>query len=451
MRDGGRHGPDRLRQRPAETPPPDKFLEVEPLALTLNAEGTPVKLTVRARNVTWTAEPADQWVLLNIPTGDGDATIAVSATPNSDIVERQSLLRITADGVAPVQITILQQANKPVPPPEPVVLTHAEGYWDSDYWETGGVLDDLYLVMTDREIRDGTIRGAGSIASLDLNLPAAAFDTFEITGSYAPSRTLPPTVAYTFNADEVTYVATYDDAGNRTAQRYATNGSILVTGTRPAYRIVVDLALDDGTRFLATFEGTVPFFDDTKPVISTLTGDCHPALTTATGTFPVEPESHSSIPLLLDLRGTEGAVQAHLQLLFHVTREAFLLGCVEGIYRIAELPIPPDRPPGTAIPGTVTQSGGDIAFAGSWYLQYADAAAPSGMAPLRTGRVEITRSGEQYGIDFALTDDNAAQPHTVSGRYEGPIEFINLPEPGPGPGDATTGGTLAPWKPGGRW
>lgn len=431
-------------------PHPSKILEAAPLQLTLDAAGTPVELIVRAQNVNWTAEPDAQWLLLDTRKGEGDDVIAVSATPNPDPDERRATLRITAEGVDPIGIAVTQQGNVPAPPPETKVMTLTEGYWAGDYWETDGVLDDLYLVMTDRPIGQGELQGAGYVISLDLNILAATFPTFEIAGNYTPSTVLPPTEAYTFNADEVTYVNTYDASGNRTSLRYATGGSIRITGVRPDYRIDADLSFADGTALRATYNGTIPFYDDTTPVLSTLTGDCRPQLTAASGTFLPHPEQ-TAIPLLLYLSGTDATAAATLQLLLHVSPEAQQHGAIEGTYRVMELPVPSGAPEGTALPGTLAPNSDELGFEGSWYLLHTSEGALNGMAPLRGGQVVVARSAERYTIDYALRDDNVTQPHTVSGRYQGPIDFTNLPDPGPGPGDAIAGGTLAPWKPGGRW
>lgn len=433
-------------------PAPDKVLKAEPLTLTLDAKGTPVELTVRAQNVTWTAQPEAQWIRLSADRGDGDAVIAVSAAVNPDADERRSVLRIEAAEVPPVEIVVQQQGTAPIPPPEPAVITYIEGYWAGDYWETGGVLDDLYLMMTDRTMLDGKLQGAGFVASLDLNIPAATFSTFEIAGSYAPSTVLPPATPYTFNVDEVTYVLTYDASGNRTAQRYATGGSIRITGERPDYRIDASLTFEDGTALQATYQGTILFSDKTTPVLSTLSGDCRPQLAAATGTFLPHPDQADiPLPLQLCLTGTDGAAEATLQLQLLVSPEALDQGAIEGTYRVADLPVPSDAPQGTALPGTLSPDSEELGFEGSWYLLRTAQGALNGIAPLRGGQVVIARSGERYTIDFTLTDDNLAQPHTVSGHYEGPIDFTNLPDPGPGPGDATADGTLVPWTPGGRW
>ena len=437
-------------------PPPGRFLEAEPVELTLTAQGAPAELTIRAHNVTWTAHPADEWVHLSASTGDGNAVITVSATPNPEPTERRSSLQITGDAVEPVEIRILQRASQPgpSPEPEPVVMARVEGYWAGDYWDTGGRLDDLYLVMTDRTILDGKPHGAGSILSLDLNIPAATFATFDIAGTYAPSTALPPTQAHTFNADEVTYVATYNAANNRTAQRYATAGAVEIKGERPLYQIDVSLTLDDGTAFLATYEGSIPFFDDTNPVLSTLTGDCRPKLTAATGTFLAHTDhAGSSLPLLLELTGSHEQRAEHLQLLLNVTPDAQQTGRIEGTYRLTETSYPSDCPAGTAQPGTLASTGDELIFDGCWYLSYTTAREEqlSDMAPLQQGQITVSRTEEVYTIDYALTDDNSSQPHSVAGRYIGAVTFTNLDGPGPEPGDVTTGGQLAPWKPGGRW
>lgn len=438
-----------------------KTLRAEPGTLLLDADGSAEQLTVTARNVTWTAVPGDTWVHLSIDTGDQSAVITVSADPNPTDGIRTSNVVITADDdtVAPVTIEVEQQ-DSGQSGDDPIGLKLAEGYWVGDYWQTGGQLDDVYLIMTDMEIRDGNPVGPGHMISLDLNIPAATFETFDIVGTYGPSMSLVPTRQYTFNSDEVSYVQTYDASGTRVAWRYSTGGSVEIAREGDVYSIALSFTLDDQSAFEATYKGMIEFFDETKKCISTLEDDCTPTLTTAQGTFREYAGTEAPSKLLvLNLFGDQTRSSFdNVTMFLNVEPDTQKTGAIENVYRIIEdLPgsTAADLTPGTAIPGYLTRDESDqMLFAGSWYRMFArlgDQLQLSGMAPLVGGRITVTREDKVYTVAYSFTDDNEQTPHTVSGTYRGQIEFTNLSDPDPDPFDVFTGSELSGWKPGGRW
>lgn len=438
-----------------------KTLRAEPGKLQLDADGSAVQLTVTAQNVTWTAIPGDTWVHLSGVSADQSAVIEVSADPNTTDGMLTSNVVITADDetVAPVTIEVVQQPARQVGD-DPIKLKLAEGYWVGDYWQTNGRLDDVYLIMTDMEISDGNPVGPGHMISLDMNIHAATFDTFDIVGTYGPSKSLVPERPYTFNSDEVSYVQTYDASGTRVAWRYATGGSVEIAREGEVYSIALTFTLDDQSTFEATYEGTIEFFDETRKCLSTLEADCTPSLTTAQGTFREYTGTEAPSKLLvLDLSGDRSQPSVdNVTLFLNVALETQKTGAIENVYQIIEDlsgSTMADLTPGTAIPGYLTQDESDqIVFAGSWYRRFArldDQLQLGGMAPLVGGRITVTREDKVYTIAYSLTDDNYQTPHTVSGTYRGEIQFTNLSDPDPDPFDISAGGELGGWKPGGRW
>lgn len=164
---------------------------------------------------------------LGVGSGDRSAVIEVTADPNTNggTLISNVVIKADDDTVAPVTIEVVQLPSQQGGD-DPIELKRAEGYWAGDYWQTDGRFDDVYLIMTDMEIRDGNPVGPGHVISLDMNIPAATFDTFDIVGTYGPSMSLVPDRQYTFNSDEVSYVQTYDASGACVAWRYSTGGSV---------------------------------------------------------------------------------------------------------------------------------------------------------------------------------------------------------------------------------
>ncbi len=446
---------------PDPGPTVTKTLHAEPGTLQLDADGSAVQLTVTAQNVTWTAKPGDAWVHLSVGSGDRSTVIEVTADPNTTDGTLKSNVVITADDetVAPVTIGVVQLSSQQVGD-DPIVLKQAEGYWAGDFWQTNGRLDDVYLVMTDMEVRDGNPIGPGYVISLDMNIPAATFDTFDIEGTYGPSMSLVPDRQYTFNSDEVSYVQTYDASGTQIAWRYATGGSVVITREGEVYSIALTFILDDESSFEATYEGRIEFFDETQECLSTLKTDCTPSLTMAQGTFRKYTEAEvPSMLLVLNFFGDQThSLFDNMMLYLNVDPETQKTGAIEMVYRVIEdLPgsTAADLKPGTVIPGYLASDGADQpVFAGSWYRSFArldDQLQLGGMAPFVSGQVTVTREDKLYTVAYAFTDDNEQTPHTVSGTYTGGIEFTNLSDPDPDPFDVFTGSELGGWKPGGRW
>jgi len=456
----------------AAQPAPQPSLEVSPASLSFEAEGGTLELTVEAKDVAWKAASETAWLTLTGGSGSGNAAVQVKADPNTSATPLTATIVFTGEGVDPVSIAVTQKAK--VDPVQPVELKYAEAYWAGDYWDTAGSLNDLYIILTDMTFQNGAMTYPGKIIQIDLNIPATTFDKVEtvVANTYTPSYSLTPLKSYTFNSDEVSYIWEYDASGAKIATHYTTGGSVKIARSGSSYTIDLDLTMDDNTTFVAQYSGTMVFYDDTIKHLSTLDRSVQPSLTQANGTFySYTDASIASRALKLDFYGdlTQSKVD-NMMLMLNVAPQAQKEGAIEGVYTVIEKEIDKiatsDLVAGTAVPGYLTKDDqGELAFGGSWYRLLANVGGQSqlgGMAPLTSGRVVIERQGEIYTVTYQFVDDNAESPHAVTGTYTGPIAFTNLeggdPDPGPGPGpdpkpqvDASTGGQLSQWKPGGRW
>ena len=98
---------------PEPTPEPPAgvpSLSVAPASLTFKAEGETLELSVEAENVTWKAEAVDDWLTVAGGSGDGDATVKVTAAPNKTAAELTSSIVVTGKGVEPITVTVKQAA-----------------------------------------------------------------------------------------------------------------------------------------------------------------------------------------------------------------------------------------------------------------------------------------------------------------------------------------------------
>lgn len=98
---------------PEPTPEPPAgvpSLSVAPASLTFKAEGETLELSVVAENVTWKAEAVDDWLTVAGGSGDGDATVKVTAAPNKTAAELTSSIVVTGKGVEPITVAVKQAA-----------------------------------------------------------------------------------------------------------------------------------------------------------------------------------------------------------------------------------------------------------------------------------------------------------------------------------------------------
>ena len=448
---------------------PQPSLKVEPASLSFKADGETLELTVTAKDVSWTATSEASWLTITGGSGDGDATVQVKADPNTTSASQNTTIVVSGEGVDAVTIPVTQAAK--VDPGEVVTLTHAEAYWTDDYWDTAGTLNELYIVMTDMPIQNGVLTYPGKIIQIDLNIPATTFAKVEevVAGNYSPSYSLTPTQRYTFNSDEVSYIWDYDASGVVTTRRYTTGGSVTISRSGNNYTIDLSLTMDDNSTFNARYNGSMAFYDDTIKHLSTLEQSVKPSLTQASGTFyKYENASVNASALQLNFYGDLAQSQIdNLMLMLNVGPEAQQEGAIEGTYTVIEKDIDKisaeDLKKGTVVPGYLTKDNeGNLAFGGSWYRLLANIGGQTqlgGMAPFTSGQVVIAREDKTYTVTYQFVDDNEETPHAISGTYTGAISFTNLggePDPGPDPDpkpeiDASAGGQLGQWNPGGRW
>ncbi len=444
-------------------------LKVEPASLAFKADGETLELTVTAKDVSWTATSDASWLTITGGSGDGNATVEVKADPNPSTDPLNTTIIVSGEGVDPVTVAVTQAAK--VDPGEVVTLKHAEAYWAGDYWGTAGTLNDLFIVLTDMAMQNGALTYPGKIIQIDLNIPATTFDKVEtvVAGTYSPSYALTPTQRYTFNSDEVSYIWDYSAPEVITKRSYSTGGSVTIARSGNDYTIDLNLTMDDNTTFKARYSGTMLFYDDTIKHLSTLEQNVQPTLTQASGTFYKYEDTPVDVSALqLNFYGDLTQQKTdNMMLMLNVDPEAQKEGAIDGTYTVIEKEASKigvsDLKKGTVVPGYLTKDDtGDLAFGGSWYRLLANIGGETqlgGMAPFTSGEVVITSNENSYTVVYRFVDDNEETPHAISGTYTGAINFTNIgggggtdPDPDPKPQvDASAGGQLSQWKPGGRW
>ena len=60
-------------------------------------------------NAAWTAEPRSKWLSVDRTSGKGDLSVRISYEKN-DTEKRTGIVRFTAEGVNPVEVTVTQSA-----------------------------------------------------------------------------------------------------------------------------------------------------------------------------------------------------------------------------------------------------------------------------------------------------------------------------------------------------
>ena len=193
------------------------------------------------------------------------------------------------------------------PEPETATIRAVNGFWAGDFW--GNTLNDVYLEMTDTEVKDGQMQYPGNFISLDLNVKAQEFEKLNIAGNYAPCTDVVPLYPSTFNCDGVTYINSYDASGHMT-RHDVTGGSVNIAYAAGTYTIDLYFTFDDRDDYRARYNGPIGFTDDSGTKLSTLTSDYTPSVTSAKAAFgnwgnPSLP----SVPLTLTLQGSKDTVQ----------------------------------------------------------------------------------------------------------------------------------------------
>lgn len=327
------------------------------------------------------------------------------------------------------------------PDPETATIKSVNGFWAGDYW--GNTLNDVYLEMTDSEVKDGRMEYPGNFISLDLNVRAQEFEKLDISGTYTACTDIVPLYPGTFNCDEVTYMNSFDAQGNM-SRHDVTGGTVKIGRNGTAYTIEILFTFDDREDYKASYSGPIPFTDDSGTKLSTLTGDYTPSVTSANAAFgswadPTLP----SVPLTLNLCGGKDTVQ----LMLNAPKGSDKTHDIDGQY-VATSQIgvtKTDYSVGVAQPGELKSIDGQPSFYGCWLVQQT-AGNLSGMAPFTSGFVTITHEGKTYTVEYSFSDD---ADHTVSGTYVGEVAFVGEGPDNPTPGEG--GGAVSDFGEGGEW
>lgn len=439
----------------------------------------------------WSISSDREWIKVSPEIGTGIGTVLVSAEANASYETRTATLTVTAEGVEPVGITVTQTAA-PAPSEDAIKLKTVNCYYAGDFWGTDGKLDDVYFEMTDMSVdAEGKVKGPGTAICLDINVAAATFSTFSIDGTYLPSALDMPVDRGTFNVDAAgeispTYVNEVDENGSAT-RKDAVGGKVTIVKSGGSYIMDIELTFKDGTSLTAYYDGPVTIYDDTVDCKSTLTGDISVSFGSAKGTFSSwGVDGIASDALVMNFSGDGDAELCdYMTLTLNVAKSAWNDGNIAGTYEIIAKSIEEiytsELVPGTAIPGYMSNSGdGNVSLGGGWYYSLAKIGEQSqiaGMAPFVSGTVKIEGGAGNSTVTFTFVDDNPATPHTVSGKYTGPIVLTNQgggtvdpdpkpepdPEPDPDPDpdpkpdpdrpliDIVAGAGLGQFTDGGRW
>jgi len=332
--------------------------------------------------------------------------------------------------------------------PEAVAIKAVNGFWAGDFW--GNTLNDVYLEMTDAEVKDGQMQYPGNFISLDLNVRAQEFEKLNIAGNYTPCTDIVPLYPSTFNCDGVTYMNSYDISGQMT-RHDVTGGSVSIAYASGSYTIDIHFTFDDRDDYNARYTGPIDFTDDSGTKLSTLTADYTPSVTRAEAAFGSWGNSTlPSVPLTLTLLGSNDTVQ----FLINASKNSATTHDIDGQY-VAESTIgstETDYSVGAAQPGELKSIDGQPSFYGCWLIQQTSGNL-SGMAPFTSGFVTITHEGTSYTVKYSFQDD---ADHTISGTYTGPINFdgstpVDPPDDPKDPTDGEGSGTVPDFGDGGEW
>lgn len=74
-------------------------IEMDPMALTISADGTAVQISLKTNSSSWTASGTESWMHVSPEKGASDAVLSVSADPNTSTSAREAKLVVT-DGAS---------------------------------------------------------------------------------------------------------------------------------------------------------------------------------------------------------------------------------------------------------------------------------------------------------------------------------------------------------------
>ena len=104
-------GCDDDKQDPIQEIEEELSLETSPLSLSFPAEGS-VKVVSISSNGQWQIDFSDvDWARPNISSGQGNATVKITADSNSELVSRNATMKIKAKGIEALELKIEQAAG----------------------------------------------------------------------------------------------------------------------------------------------------------------------------------------------------------------------------------------------------------------------------------------------------------------------------------------------------
>lgn len=315
------------------------------------------------------------------------------------------------------------------PDPFEGVFADAQASYFGDYYQTG--IGNFELALTDLADEEAKM---GHTLYLDLN--TTKFNSQSaialVPGTYTCDKTGSASTVSTFNpgSDDGEYyygslwVETDSEGGENVLM--VTDGTCTVTRNGAQYTVSVSMKLDNGETRTGTFTGTVGVSDES--CLTRLTGDVSPVCTKGVAIFYGDAQYYQNnsynwtIWLAssgIDLDNLTGKGEM-MQFSINTTR-ASTTEIPSGDYEVMEAINTNYLVPFSYIPGYFDSLRGSIA--GTWYTK--DLVA---LGPCVAGTLHIeNKGGGNYAIRYDFVDDYyyTAVPHTISGSYDGALQYID--------------------------
>lgn len=394
-----------------------KSLSVSVSSVSLDYSGTAQLVDVTSEGAAWVAAASDEWVHVTPTLGEASSPVAISADANRSRTSRVSTVTFSAEGVTPVNVIVLQEANNENRDVD-TRFKYVEFDYLGDNHNTVNQYATFYLRATDSKLDDNGYMSTYPCNSvlLSLNVPyqAVEYVSSGLFNSFAGSETIAEQTFYLPDSQ----IAKYESASVYEVYNVESGTCTVKSFGSSMVAISMDLVLDDGSKFVAAYTGGANLYDmreDTgeESSTSTLTADYALTLTDVTAANIYDSQSTTAVSLTqIDFAGKNiNEKYDYLWLLLFTSPNASADKDLSGTYTPAE----DDYVVGRFLYGYVSSN----KMYGTWWVETDGDTNISGYANLVGGSVTVTKeSNGNYTFDCNFTDPKG---HKVTGKITTPI------------------------------
>lgn len=398
-------------------------LGVSVSSVSLDYSGAAQLVNVTSEGTTWVAEAADDWIHVTPAYGEASSPVAISADANTTRTSRVSIVTFSAKGVNPVNVIVLQEANSKSEDVD-TRFKYVEFDYLGDNHNTVHQYATFYLRATDSVLDDNGYISTYPCNSvlLSLNVPyqAVEYVASGIFNSFAGSEAIAEQTFYLPDSQ----ICKYETASEYEVYNVESGTCTIKSFGSSMVSISMDLVLDDGSKFVATYTGGYYRYDrreDTgeESSTTTLTADYALTLTDVTAANIYDSQATAAVSLTqIDFAGKNiNEKYDNLWLLLFTSPTASADKDLSGTYTPAE----DEYVVGRFLYGYVYND----RMYGTWWVETDGGTNISGYAYLVGGSITVTKeSNGNYTFDCSFTDPKG---HKVTGKITTPITLTVNP------------------------